>query len=391
MTTEVFDVADVDLFSDEALLDPYSLYRALREAGAAVYSRRHGLWVVSRYGDVREVLRDWRRYSSAAGTAVDDEVNRLREGNIISTDPPEHDRLRDVLAVQMSARAVRKLQADIERRAEELVDQLLRNGGGDVVAELAQPLPLDVVADLVGFPEEGRDGLLEWVDASFNTFGPMNRRARESIPKLQGIWAYLDTMATRQWLAPGGLGAAIYDAKDRGDIDAEQCRSLLFAYATAGIDTTINAVSSAVWLLARHREQWSALRSEPKLAPGVFNEVLRLESPIQAFTRRAGAGCVVDGTPIPRGARVLVLFGSANRDERKWAAPDQFDVRRPAGDHVAFGYGVHSCAGQFLARVEGHAVLAALASGVSSLRLVSAERKLNNVLRGFRSLQVEMA
>jgi cytochrome P450 len=385
------DVTMIDLFTDEALLDPYPLYGAIRRSGPIVHSRLYDLWMVSRYAEVREVLKDWRTFSSAWGTAIDDEVNKMRAGNIISTDPPDHDRLRNVLAAQMSARAVRRLQAGIERRAEEMVSALVRAGGGDVVRQLAQPLPLEVVADLVGFPREGREGLLEWVDASFNTFGPMNARSIESIPKLQGVWSWLDTMATREKLAPGGLGAAIHDAKDRGDISAEQCRSLLFAWATAGIDTTINAVSSAIWLLASHPEQWEMLRDEPSLIPGAFNEVLRLESPIQLFTRRTTRPLEMGGREVPGGSRVLVLFGSANRDERKWDDPDRFDIGRGAADQVAFGYGVHSCAGQFLARVEGHAVLSALVAQVRCMKLVSSHRKLNNALRGFASLQVTIS
>lgn len=392
MTADVLTGAEgIDLFSDQALIDPYPLYRALREAGPAVRSSVHDVWVVPRYREVREVLKDWRTFSSAWGTAIDDGINRLRAGNIISTDPPDHDRLRDVLAAQMSARAVRRLQADVERRASQMVGQLLATGGGDVVSRLAQRLPLEVVADLVGFPSEGREGLLEWVDASFNTFGPMNTRTLESIPKLKGIWEWLDTMATPERLTPDGLGAAIHDARRRGDITADQCRSLLFAWATAGIDTTVNAVSSAVWLLASEPEQWDVLRKEPSLVSSAFNEVLRMESPIQAFTRRTRGAAEIGGVGLPDGAKVLVLFGSANRDERKWVDPDRFDVRRGSADQVAFGYGVHSCAGQFLARVEGQAVLAALVAQVRHLRFRSAERKLNNVLRGFAHLDVEMS
>lgn len=385
------EVADVDLFCDEALLDPYPLYRAIRDAGPVVHSNRHDLWMLGRYGDVRDVLKDWQSYSSAWGTAVDDRVNELRAGNIISTDPPDHDRLRGVLSAQMSAREMRKVQAEVEARARTMVAELVGTGGGDIVARLAQPLPLGVVADLVGFPAEGREGLLEWVDASFNTFGPLNERAQASVAKLEGVWSWLAASATRQALRPGGLGAAIHDAADRGDITAPQRQSLLFAYATAGIDTTVNAISSAVWLLATHPEQWELLRRDPSLVPGALNEVLRLESPIQAFTRRTTGRRAVGGVTVPAGGRVLVLFGSANRDERKWECPQQFDVRRRAVDHVAFGYGVHSCAGQFLARIEGHAVLSALVSQVRGLRLVGAERKLNNVLRGFARLEVEMS
>lgn len=385
------DVADLDLFCDDALADPYPLYRAIRDAGAVVHSNHHDLWMLGRHADVRDVLKDWQSYSSAWGTAVDDRVNELRTGNIISTDPPDHDRLRGVLSAQMSAREMRKVQADVAARAHAMVADLVGAGGGDVVARLAQPLPLGVVADLVGFPVEGREGLLEWVDASFNTFGPLNERAQASVGKLEGIWSWLAASATRQALRPGGLGAAIHDAADRGEITAPQCQSLLFAYATAGIDTTVNAISSAVWLLASHPEQWDVLRSDPSLVPGALNEVLRLESPIQAFTRRTTGPREVGGVTVPAGARVLVLFGSANRDERKWERPEHFDVRRRSVDHVAFGYGVHSCAGQFLARIEGHAVLSALVSQVRRLRLVGAERKLNNVLRGFARLEVEMS
>lgn len=390
MSSSVIDAADIDLFSDEVLLDPYPAYQAMRESGAVVHSTRYGVWVVPRYAEVRSVLRDWRTFSSAAGTAMDDEVNRLRAGNIISTDPPEHDALRDVLSAQLSARALGALQGDIEARAQSLVDALVASGGGDIVTGLAEPLPLHVVADLVGFPPEGREGLLTWVEASFNTFGPMNQRTRESIPKLQGVWSYLRSVSEPGRLAPGGLGAAIFAAAERGAITPEQRLPLLFAYATAGIDTTVNALSSAVWLLAGHRDQWEALRQDPSLAAGAMNETLRLESPIQCFTRLAGTDSRIADTAIPAGSRVLVLFGSANRDERKWTDPDRFDIRRAAADHVAFGYGVHSCAGQYLARLEGQIVLSVLARSVTSISVVGAERKRNNVLRGFRHLEVEL-
>src|SRR5487761_511603 len=143
---------DIDLFSDEILAHPYPAYQVLRDAGV-VHTSRYDVWIASRYADVREVLRDWHTFSSAWGTAIDPEVNRLRAGNIISTDPPEHDRLRDVLGPQMSARSIRTLQEDIDRQAAELVDGLLATGGGDVVGRLAQPLPVRVVGDLVGFAD----------------------------------------------------------------------------------------------------------------------------------------------------------------------------------------------------------------------------------------------
>lgn len=173
-----------------------------------------------------------------------------------------------------------------------------------------------------------------------------------------------------------------------GRITEAQCPQLFTAYLVPSLDTTISAIGNAIWLFGRYPEQWDKVRENPSLIPNAFKEVLRLESPIQGFSRKATSDYEVEGISIPAGSRVVVLFASANRDERKWRHPDIFDVTRNTSGHLGFGYGIHLCAGASLARLEGQAILSALAQRVERFELGKSTRKLNNVIRGLSSLAV---
>lgn len=382
---------DVDLFADDALEDPYPHYETLRAAGGAVYLQRLGMWVLPRYDEVRIALGDHETFSSRFGVGLNDTMNAMRVGTLISSDPPEHDRLRQVLADRLSPRALRAIRADIERRAGELVTDLVGRERFDAVADFGETFPLSVVADLIGVPQEGRDELLVWAEAAFNSFGPENARTRASLPKLEEQAEYLATVATEGRLAPGSMGRAVYEAAERGEIGRESCLPLMTGYLTAGMDTTIHSLGNAMWLLARHPQAWDALRSDPSLIPGAYNEVLRLESPVQMFSRVTTRSHEVGAARLPAGARVGLLYGSANRDESKWDDPTTFDIHRNPVDHLAFGYGLHGCAGQGLARLEAHALLSALAHRVKRITLDGEPvRRLNNVVRGFASLPVHV-
>ena len=160
-------------------------------------------------------------------------------------------------------------------------------------------------------------------------------------------------------------------------------------YLAPSLDTTISAISSALWLFAKNPEQWELVREDPSRIPNAVNEVVRIESPLRAFTRTIERDIDVDGNEMAAGSRVLMMYASANRDERKWNDPETFDVTREAGDHVGFGYGVHGCAGQGLARMETKAVLEALAAKVHSIELVGEPtRGHNNIIRGFNTLPI---
>ena len=387
MSTSI-PTSDLDLYSDEVLAEPYEHYRRLREAGPAVWLERHNVWVIVRYDAVRAALRDWRTFSSASGVSVNDVLNTAMQGNTLGSDPPIHDLLRDVVASRMTSQALRPTREMINERAEMLVERLVTLQSFDAVEDLAQALPLSIVPDFIGLPQEGREHMLDWAEATFNAMGPLNDRCTHAMTKLPELFGYARQIAATGNLQPGSFGAGILEAQRDGRITESQCPQLLTAYLVPSLDTTISAVGSAIWLFGRYPEQWDQVRANPSLIPNAFEEVLRLESPIQSFSRKTTSDYSVEGISIPAGSRVVVLFASANRDERKWEHADTFDVTRNIAGHLGFGYGIHLCAGASLARLEGQAVLGALARRVERFELGESTRKLNNVIRSLKTLAV---
>ena len=317
-------------------------------------------------------------------------MNARSGRGILTTDPPLHDTRRKVLNAQLVPRALTTHAPVISARAEAMVTDLAERGSFDAVADLAQPYSVGVVADLVGLPEEGREHLLGRAAAAFNSFGPDNDLLRSSLMGFRELYDYCTSFATPERLVPDRWGSQIYAAGERGDIEPEACPGLMLAYAWAGMDTTVNALSAAVWLFARHPDQWELVRADPSLVPSAFNEVLRLEPPVQRFTRLAASPVELDGITLPEGARVAVLFGSANRDERHYEAPNRFDITRNPVDHLSFGRGIHHCVGAGLARLEGHAVITALAARVERFELGEVSWRRNNALHGLARLDVRV-
>lgn len=382
-------LADLDPFDDAVLADPYPVYRRLRDAGPVVPLVRHDAVALFRYADVRQALRDWRTFSSASGVGLTEEFNQL-PGGILGSDPPEHDRLRRVLQGRLSPRALRAIDDDLQARADALVDALVERGSFDAVRDLAEPYATAVVANLAGLPDEGRGDLPGNSRAAFDRFGPRNRRFDEAAPGFARLVDYVVTTAVPGRLGPGGAGAEIYAAAEAGTLRRQECPGMLLVYTWPGVDTTVNAIGTAVHLFALHPDQWDLVRDQPDLMPAAAAEVLRLESPVQIVTRVTTRRCEIGGAPVPAGRRVLLMVGSANRDERHYADPDRFDVRRDPSDHLAFGHGVHLCIGAGLARRELHAVLRSLAQRVTRFRLVKAERRLNNITSGLAALHIDV-
>ncbi len=388
MNTVSRPVTSIDLYTDDAILSPYDRYREIRDAGPIVWMERHDAWVVARYQQVRAVLRDTDTFTSTGGVSLNDPFNAALQGTTLASDPPEHDHLRKITVSSLTPRALAKDRSMIEGRADRLVAELVERGEFDAVADLARVLPLAVVPDFIGLPETGRDRMLDWASAVFDAIGPMNERTEQALPVLGELGEYAAERVAARDFAPGSLGAGVIAAADEGRIPLRQCPALLLDYLGPALDTTISAVGSAIWLFASHPDQWDKVRQNPSLIPNAFNEVLRVETPIRGFCRHTTRPTNVDGVDVGAGERVLVLYASANRDERKWEKADVFDVARPSGDHVGFGYGVRGCPGQGLARIEAHAVLAGLAGRVGRFELKGAERSINNVIRAFSSVTV---
>lgn len=384
--------SEIDLFSDEVLADPYPAYRELRDLGGFVLLPQYEIVVAPRFDSVRQVLSDAETFSSARGVGFNPMINEAWQGTIIASDGPHHDKLRAVLGERLAPRALRDLRADIARRADEQVRRLVATGTFDAIADLARAVPVSIVMDLLGFPLEGRDQLLRWAENSFNALGPVNPRTLTGLPVMGEMFEWLTTTCTRERMIPGGFATTVHEAADRGDIPEEAVVPLMAGYAVPALDTTISALGSAVELFARNPRQWDALRADPGLVAGAFNEVLRLESPVQVFARVLTRDLDVEGGTIPEGTRIAVHYGSANRDERRYADADAFDIGRPNADHLAFGIGAHSCQGQGLARMEAHSVLTALAEHVSRIEIVGEPvRNLSNHTRALDSLPVRLS
>lgn len=380
----------VDLFSDDALAEPYDHYRALRDLGPVVWLPAHDVYAVARFHDVRAVLDDAATFRSGLGVGFNDFINQGGRGTTLMSDGDQHRQLRGVIAPPLTPRAVGELRPDAQAIADRLVDQLLVRGTFDAIPDLAQVLPSTWVPDLLGWPAENRDKLLDWAGATFDGLGPLNERTIAAGTGIIEMTGFAQQLAAST-LPEGSMAAGIIAAAARGEIAPSQCPMAIIDYLGPSLDTTVAAVGNAVWLFATHPDQWQLLRDDPTRVRHAFNEVLRLESPINCFSRVTAAAAVIDGVEIPADARVLVSYASANRDERHWARPEEFDITRESADQLAFGHGDHACVGMGLARLEGAAILSALVEKVGRIELAGTPtRKLNNLIRSFGSLPVTL-
>ena len=273
-------VSDVDLYSDAALSDPYPLYKTLRDAGPAVFLDKYGLYVLARYKDVHDALGNWQAFSSAHGVCMNDTMNQaLREG-LLCSDPPRHNVLRKIIEAPLTPRALSELRERITSEAEAHVERLVTRGTFDAATDLAHHLPVTIVSELVGLPDEGRERMLEWAPANFDCFGPMNERTEKALKVVGEMVDYAFTQCVPGKLKPGGWAAKIWEAADRGEIAKETCPFLMNDYMGPSLDTTIFATASAIMLFAQHPDQWDLIRNNPALIPQAINEVVRLETPI---------------------------------------------------------------------------------------------------------------
>ena len=383
---------DLDPYSTEVLTDPYPFHHELREAGPVVWLEPYGVWATGRYDHVRAVLLDWQTFISGAGVGIHD---LRREGSwrppslLLEADPPDHTVVREIIEDVLSPRAVKILRDNFEARAEALVERLVSVGSFDAMSELARVFPVEAFSDEVGVPEEGRENLLPYGDMVFNGFGPHNELFDAAMERAEEVQEWIMTSCQREVLTPDGFGAQIYEAADEGKITEEQAMMLVRSFLSAGLDTTVSALGNAVYLLATNPEQWDLLRAEPSRARPAFEETIRFETPVQQFFRTAARDTELAGVEIAQDDRLVIFFGSANRDPRRWEEPDRFDVTRKASGHLAFGLGIHGCVGKPVARIEGEAMLGALARKVGRIELEGEpQRHLNNSIRSFESLPV---
>ncbi|HTW15599.1 MAG TPA: cytochrome P450 [Nocardioides sp.] len=380
-------ISDVDLFADDVLLDPYPTYARLREFGPVVHLPTNGVYALTRYDTVRSALGDWETFSSAHGIGFNPMVNEALAGTSLASDPPAHTALRAALTENLSPRALRGLKAQIDAKADALVAELVESGSFEAIDGLARALPLEIVADLVGFTGKVRGHMLTWGKAANQVIGPLNQRTSDSFPIAGELYAWCAAVA-KDDLAEGSIGRGIFEAEERGAIPPGSAGPIIHQYLAAGVENTVSAIGNIIALFAAHPDQLALVRKDLSLVPAAFNEVLRFWSPLNVWGRETTRDAEIEGVVIPAESRVAVLLGSGNRDPRHYADPDEFTVERNPVDHLALGYGVHGCAGQGLARLEAHAVIDSLARRVERFVVGPETRVPHNVTRSIDSLPV---
>lgn len=381
-------VSDIDLYGDEALSNPFEAYRQLRNLGSAVWLERVDAWFIGRYIDVQAALGDWESFSSAHGIGLNPIMNEAWREALICTDPPVHADRRKLFAAALGPSALKPVAASIERRANELADRLLAMGTFDGVADLACDLPVNIVMDLIGWPDDIRPGLLKVAEGAWNGAGPMGPRTEAGLATIQSLMAMIAEIYDSNRVTPGGYAAQMIAASHRGEIDRETAIGLLLGYVVAAFETTISAAASGAWLFATNPGEWNKLRTDPSLAASAANEIVRMETPLQKFARYVVRDTTMsDGSIVPAQSRAIVAYASANRDERRFAEPDRFWIDRRERQNLGFGYGTHNCAGQGLARMELTAIFQALAARIARFELADAPVRIcNNITYGFASL-----
>lgn len=392
--TAVVPHSDLDPFSDAFLDDPYDGHRALRDAGPVVYLDHYRVWAFARFAQVRAVLTDPATFCSSAGVGLTDfrkETPWRAPSLLLEADQPEHTRARHAITTVLTPKVVRRFRDTFTQAAEVLVGKLLDRGTFDVVADLAEAFPLQVFPDAVGLPPDGRENLLPYGSMVFNGFGPRNHLFEEAMAGGVAVRDWIMAHCEADALSPDGVGALIHQAAAEEGYEPAERALLVRSFLSAGVDTTVHGLGNAVFCLATHQDQWQALRADPSLARAAFEETIRFESPVQTFFRTTTVDVQIAGVTLPAGEKVLTFLGAANRDPREWENPDEFDLSRRAAGHVGFGAGTHACVGQMLARLEGEALLGALARQVETLELAGPPvRQLSNTLRGLQTLPVRV-
>jgi cytochrome P450 len=388
------------------LTDPYPAYRQLR-ATAPVWKAPFGRWLISGYEDCDHVLRDRRMgkdYTDPAALMNRFGPTALSEPSVVELshmmlmrDPPDHTRLRGLITKAFTGRNIARLRGNIAAIADNLLDRVAADGGMDAMRDLAYPLPVLVICELLGIPEHDRAGFA--ANPSFNggllNLVPPTREELDSAnANTAERGAYFDGLFEQRRREPrDDLITLLVQAEEAGDrLTPEELRANVMLLFAAGHETTVNLIGNGLLALLRHPEQWRALRDDPTLIPNAIEELLRYDSPVQASLRIMLEPADIGGVALAKGESVVTLIGAANRDPAVFTEPDRLDIARQQRRPLSFGAGIHFCIGAQLARMEAEVVLETLLRRLPALRLSSRaepEWRLNFILRGLTALPVE--
>ncbi|MEV0226453.1 cytochrome P450 [Streptomyces sp. NPDC050704] len=393
---------------DQAFVaDPYPAYAELRAGGRVHYYEPTNQWLVPRHADVSALLRDRRLgrtyqhrfthedFGRTAPPAEHEPFHVLNDHGMLDLEPPDHTRIRRLVSKAFTPRTVEGLRPYVERLASELVGELVAEGGGDLLTVVAEPLPVAVIAEMLGIPESERAQLRPWSAdiCGMYELSPSEETAAKAVRASVEFTEFLRELIAVRRKEPGDdLVSGLIAAYDEGDrLSEQEMISTCVLLLNAGHEATVNATVNGWWALFRNPEQLAALRADRGLVSTAVEELMRYDTPLQLFERWVLDEIEVDGTVIPRGSEVALLFGSANHDPAVFARPESLDLSRPENPHISFSAGIHYCIGAPLARIELAASMGALLDQAPTLRLAAEpKRKPNFVIRGLEGLLVEL-
>ncbi len=320
---------------------------------------------------------------------MNDPMNEATKEIMLCSDGDRHQGMRRMFQRPLMPKSLLEIKDQITEMAEELVEHLVARKSFDAVTDLAHYLPITIISNLVGLPEEGREKMMQWAADGFDCFGPLSPRVAPSFKSVKEVVGYIMANNHPRIVKPGSWTDQLHQTAKAAGLPPEAAVMMGIDYMGPSLDTTIFAISSGVALFAHNPGEWDRLRADPSLLPSAINEIIRVESPIQGFSRVTTADHTFEGVTIPANERVIVLYGAANRDPRKWERADQFVIDRPqAHDQLGFGRGPHTCAGSNLAKLEMTAIFNALLPRVARFEASEGTRAVNSVLRGYAELPV---
>jgi len=371
---------------DEAL-NPFPRYRFMRESRPVYYHQQYGFWQVFRYDDVQQVLSDYTSFSSTFGGGGEGQRQNPLGASLISIDPPRHRQLRNIVTQAFTPRSVAGLSERITAIVNELLDRVATAGHMDIIDDLSYPLPVIVIAEMLGIPQEDRERFKVWSDA---VVGATHSEGGD--PQAEMSEYFLDMIQQRRREPEDDLISALLEAQIDGQhLNQRELLGFCILLLVAGNETTTNLIGNALLCFDEQPEVMEQLRSEPELVPGAIEEVLRYRSPVQFMYRRAVADITIRDQEIRAGQTVLAWIGSANRDEAQFPDPDRFDIRRTPNRHIAFGHGIHFCLGAPLARLEAKIALTILLERLHEIKQVPGvplEATGSNVVYGVKHLPI---
>jgi cytochrome P450 len=355
-----------DPFDPKIIADPFPYYRQLQQEAPVHEVSKYGFYVLSRHDDVVRAAQDWEHFSTTWGPGPQRVENKV--ASVLQSDPPVHTRLRSIVSKAFTPRAVQACAPLVETYARERIAAILEQGEVDLIDEYAIPIPVVVIAEMLGVPREDRVLFRKWSD---DIVGAIGGRVDASQSQKEFDAYFSKVIESRQQEPRDDVITKLLQPNNKGErLSTPEVLSFCLSLLVAGNETTTGLIGNLFFELATRPDEWKRLREDPSLVASAVEESLRFDAPNQGLFRHTMKDVELHGVRIPAGSKVLLLFGAANRDPDHFERPDEFDIARSPNRHIAFGAGIHHCLGASLGRLEATTALRIAAEHVGEIHLL---------------------